>query len=295
MTKLSIFKADYQDKPGRCIPLGSVTDSNLLPLNIMTDAIDRVFDVEGRHSVVYPGQNITPVIEEMALITPRHRSDSETLKIKLGPGLVQASSQIITPVRVGRLNSLRGRRFWLQSRFNYYYPVLNDFVLGTITHRTAEYYRVDIGWHLPATLNVLAFEGATRKNRPALQVGSIVYARVSLADPNIEPEVSCTTLEGKADEGFGEIKTNTLESGILRIPPSYAQQLQLVSHPLLPLLGKHFAFESVVGANGVVCIRSNSPDLTAELTGCISKCETRDLDGIKTCVNELIQRQPVSE
>ena len=211
-------------KQVRACPRETYICLKLIFFGVMTDAIDRVFDGEDKHLVVYPGQNITPFIEELALMTPRHRSDSEAFKIKLGPGLVQAGSQIITPVRVGKLNGLRGRRFWLQSRFNYYYPVLNDFVLGTVTHRTTEYYRVDIGWHLPATLNALAFEGATRKNRPALQVGSIVYARVSLADPNIEPEVSCTTLEGRADEGFGEIKTSTSESGIIRIPPSYAQQ-----------------------------------------------------------------------
>jgi exosome complex component RRP40 len=258
---------------------------------MLDDVIDRVFDGQERQPFVVPGQNVTPFIEEMALITPRQRSDSQALKIKLGPGLVQADSQAITPVRVGRLGSFRGRKFWLRSRVNYYHPVLNDFVLGTVTHRTAEYYRVDIGWHLPATLNVLAFEGATRKNRPSLHVGSIVYARVSLADPNIEPEVSCTTLEGKTDEGFGEIKMDTLEAGIIYITPSYAQQLQLVSHPLLSLLGRQFAFESVVGANGVVCIRSGDPSLTAGLLSCIAKCEICDLEGIKMHVDELTRKQ----
>ena len=257
----------------------------------MTDAIDRVFDGEEGYPFVIPGQNITPLIEEAALITPRHRSDLGAFKIKLGPGLVQADSQVITPVRAGRLGSFRGRKFWLQSRVNYYYPVLNDFVLGTVTHKTTEYYRVDIGWHLPATLSVLAFEGATRKNRPSLQVGSVVYARVSLADPNIEPEVSCTTLEGKADEGFGEIKVDTLEAGTVHITPSYAQQLQLVSHPLLPMLGKHFAFESVVGANGIIYISSNNPELTTGLLACVARCETCDLEGIRMHVDEVIRKQ----
>lgn len=100
---------------------------------------------------------------------------------------------------------------------------MNDLVLGTVITRTAEFYRVDIGTVQPAMLSVLAFEGATRKNRPVLQVGALVYARISAADRDLEPELACTNAEGKREEVFGEIK----EGAVLRIPCSYAQQYAL--------------------------------------------------------------------
>ena len=107
--------------------------------------------------------------------------------------------------------------------------MLNDLVIGTITNKSAEVYRVDIGWHIPAALNTLAFEGATRKNRPYLEIGSLVYARVSLADPFVEPELSCTkaiyenTADQSDNEALGEIKPGSA-CGIIRVTPSYAQQ-----------------------------------------------------------------------
>ena len=39
--------------------------------------------------------------------------------------------------------------------------------------------RVDIGTAEPASLSYLAFEGATKRNRPNVTVGDLVYAKVS--------------------------------------------------------------------------------------------------------------------
>lgn len=39
-------------------------------------------------------------------------------------------------------------------------------------------FRVDIGASQPASLSYLAFEGATKRNRPNINVGDIVYAKV---------------------------------------------------------------------------------------------------------------------
>lgn len=49
-------------------------------------------------------------------------------------------------------------------------PALEDLVIGLVQERLKDCYRVDIGSSQPAMLSLLAFEGATRKNRPNLQV-----------------------------------------------------------------------------------------------------------------------------
>ena len=50
-----------------------------------------------------------------------------------------------------------------------YVPVKGDRVLGVVV-RTGRVHRVDIGGALPAALPELAFQGATKRNKPSLQV-----------------------------------------------------------------------------------------------------------------------------
>ena len=47
---------------------------------------------------------------------------------------------------------------------------VGDPVIGIITMRLSEAYRVDIAEALPATLDHLAFQGATKRNKPDLKV-----------------------------------------------------------------------------------------------------------------------------
>lgn len=63
--------------------------------------------------------------------------------------------------------------------------------------RHAENFAVDIGAPFPAVLNFLAFEGATRRNRPKLAEGDLVYARVVMAHRDIDAELSCVDAGGK--------------------------------------------------------------------------------------------------
>lgn len=54
--------------------------------------------------------------------------------------------------------------------FGQYVPVMEDMALGVVLEKHAENVKVDVGSAVPATLPVLAFESASRKNRPNLQV-----------------------------------------------------------------------------------------------------------------------------
>jgi len=55
-----------------------------------------------------------------------------------------------------------------------YIPAPKELVLGTIIARHAEGYRVDIGSAQMATLDALAFEGATKRSKPNLKVSGYV-------------------------------------------------------------------------------------------------------------------------
>lgn len=79
-------------------------------------------------------------------------------------------------------------------------------VIGIIKEKHGEQFRVDIGSSSGlANLPFLSFEGATKKNRPELKVGALVYARVVLATKDMEPQLSCLSVRGKA-EGYGELQ-----------------------------------------------------------------------------------------
>ena len=51
-----------------------------------------------------------------------------------------------------------------------YVPMKGDRVMGVITKTSGKSYRVDIGSAVSASLPELAFEGATKRNKPNLQV-----------------------------------------------------------------------------------------------------------------------------
>ncbi len=51
-----------------------------------------------------------------------------------------------------------------------YTPVLEDNVVGVVREKQGEQFKIDIGASHIANLPFLAFEGATKRNRPNLEV-----------------------------------------------------------------------------------------------------------------------------
>ena len=98
-----------------------------------------------------------------------------------------------------------------------YVPCKGEQVIGVIV-KTGRVHRVDIGAHQLAALPELAFEGATKKNKPNLQVsmapggcvcstfppqiGDVVYCRMALAHRDAEPELTCVDASGRS-KGMG--------------------------------------------------------------------------------------------
>ena len=63
--------------------------------------------------------------------------------------------------------------------FGYLYePQKGDLVIGTIKMKSSDYYIVDISAPLDGTLGALEFDGATKRNKPNIQQGSLIYCRV---------------------------------------------------------------------------------------------------------------------
>jgi len=60
-----------------------------------------------------------------------------------------------------------------ENLYSQYVPAPQELVIGVVTQKVGEGYRVDIGSAHPASLDGLAFEGATKRNKPNLKVLSI--------------------------------------------------------------------------------------------------------------------------
>lgn len=83
-------------------------------------------------------------------------------------------------------------------------------MIAQIIRTTPDAYLASLSPHTaPATLPHLAFEGATKKTRPVLAPGALVYARVSLADRHMDPELECVSAATGRADGLGPLGVTT--------------------------------------------------------------------------------------
>ncbi|KAL5519827.1 hypothetical protein ACEPAG_1487 [Sanghuangporus baumii] len=228
----------------------------------------------------------------MTTTLPGELVDAKHANLKLGPGLLVLSdshgeSSIIS-TRAGLLKHSGNRsKWWIESNSRRYVPAPQEYVVGAVVGRVGEGWRVDTGGAHVATLDGYAFEGATKRNRPNLKINSLVYARVSLAHKDMDPELECFDAQTRKSEGFGELKGGFL----VRCSLGMCRLLLDPKYFLLPLLGSMFPLETAVGMNGRVWINCKSPKHTIAVVRCIEAADpdggSMDEDAIKKLVGTL--------
>ncbi|CAG8749527.1 3527_t:CDS:2, partial [Racocetra persica] len=83
-------------------------------------------------------------------------------------------------------------------------------------------------------------------------IGDLIYARVSLANKDMDPELQCFNPANGKTEGFGK-----LEGGmVLKCSLRYCQRLLTQEIEICKLLGQKLTFEVSVGMNGRVWLHS---------------------------------------
>lgn len=203
--------------------------------------------------------------------------------VKLGPGLLQMGDDIVA-IQAGHLSFQAPNRFWITCHRKRYVPVAGDLVIGIVSAKLSELYRVDIGCHMNAALPLTGFEGATKKNKPNLEVGSVVFARVLVASKDLEPELVCFDTDGKA-EGFGEVKPGGL---LVKCSCTLSQSLQRSSSPILEAVAKHLSFEIIAGANGRYIINGNSTRETIAIASAIMQSEYSDPSDHRVIIKDIM-------
>jgi exosome complex component RRP40 len=154
-------------------------------------------------------------------------------------------------------------------------------VIATIHHSSVDVYYASITDYTSyASLPQLSFEGATKKNRPQLVQGSLVYARVSLANKHMDPELECMSSSTGKSDGLGPLTGGMLFSvslGMARrlMMPKPTEQGRLV---VLDEFGDaDVAFEIAVGRNGKVWVNSKNVKTTLAVGKAIQDTDEKGL------------------
>jgi len=204
---------------------------------------------------------------------PKPSTTSNTSKPKpltLGPHLLYTPPSTLHPTTPGLLQSdPRKNALWLEptSSTSRYLPSLNDLVIATVHHSSTDTYHCLLTpYTSPATLPQLAFEGATKKTRPQLVPGSIVYARLSSVSKHMDPEIECVHPSTGKSEGLGELKGGM----VFDVSIGLCRRLMMVKAreeggvAVLEEMAEKFGarFEVAVGRNGRVWVRGESVKIT---------------------------------
>ncbi|KAE8443701.1 hypothetical protein EG329_001473 [Mollisiaceae sp. DMI_Dod_QoI] len=211
-------------------------------------------------------------------ILPSH----PTLPLKLGPGLRHIPPNTITSTVAGQLcTDKRKNAVWVEYNGSRYVPTVGDLVIATVQKSAVDHFYASLSDYTPnAALPQLSFEGATKKTRPQLNTGALVYARVTLANKHMEPELECVSSSTGKSEGLGPLNGGMLFSVSLAMArrlmfPKPVEQGNLV---LLDTIGEGgVPFEIAVGRNGKVWVDSKNIKTTLAIGKGIQDTDTKSL------------------
>ena len=233
---------------------------------------------------VLPGDNVTEYIRS-------------TKHIKIGDGLRYDKEKIIATC-AGRLKQHR-QTWFVMTNNKRYLPANQDRVVGIVLDRAGsdgqggDLYRLNIGGPHPALLSNLDFEGATKRNKPSLGVGALVYGRVT--STTLDPVLSCklgprdvNVVQRKdwmTQEGlYGELKGGTLE----KIPLGLARELLSPHSVVLAELSK-LPFEVCIGVNGYLWIHSERAAYTILVANAIRNSQVLTPEQTRSMVRSLVR------
>ena len=174
-------------------------------------------------------------------------------------------------------------------------------MVGLVVEKHVESYKVDIGGPELAFLPALSFEGATKRNKPALALHSLLYCRVLRTHRDMEPELTCVSPHIKTEWVAGQSFFGPLSGGT-----SVAVSLRAARRMLgeggggtgggveegggwgvLELCGEWVAYEVAVGMNGRVWLRCEQPMATVLLVNAVVNSQHMDGQQTRDMVRQL--------
>ncbi|CAJ1059317.1 exosome complex component RRP40 [Xyrichtys novacula] len=190
-------------------------------------------------------------------------------KMVCGPGLRRSGDRLLV-CKSGVLRHKPPNMFWMDSQQRRYVPVKGETVIGIVTVKSGDVFKVDFGGSEQASLSYLAFEGATKRNRPNVQVGDLVFAQFLVANKDMEPELVCVDSVGRAN-GMGVFGSGGL---LFTVSLGLVRRLLAPHSDVLQDLQQLFPCELVVGMNGRLWVKSSSLQRTLVIANLLQSCDT---------------------
>jgi exosome complex component RRP40 len=163
-----------------------------------------------------------------------------------------------------------------------YVPVRGESIVGVVVQKAGDIFRVDIGSSELASLSYLAFEGATKKNRPDVNVGDMIFAKLLIASKELEPELVCVDSHGKKG------KLGVLTDGfVFSCSINLIRKILRDNCPLLKCLKTEMPFEMAAGMNGKIWIKAKTIKSTIAVGNAILASEHKTDDEIKNICSHI--------
>ena len=250
-------------------------------------------------TIVLPGDDVTNQIPSMP---PPPVGAANSKPLKLGSGLRRMNDSIIATL-AGRLQYISNKStIFVQQNIQRYRPTKEDRVIGIVEERVGsdgaggDVVRVNINGPHPAVLSNLSFEGATKRNKPQLSPGMLLYARVATTPLHTDPTLSCQI--GPNDPGvvrkdwmtnentYGELRGGTCR----KIPLGLARELLHPDNLVLSELAKQgLAFEVAIGVNGYLWVHSTRPQYTTLIHNAIYNSQVLTEAQVRGMVKSLVE------
>ncbi|EDO07980.1 exosome complex component family protein [Babesia bovis T2Bo] len=157
-----------------------------------------------------------------------------------------------------------------------YRPKIGDHVIGVVVAKNSDFYSLDIGGLTEAILPAVdGFRGATKRNRPNINEGDVIFCQITKQYPRNElpVEVSCLDVDDMKQWTTKETYFGSLEGGFMfSVPIPYSYCLSGARCHVLEKCAGRFKYEIAVGLNGRVWIKSTNEVDTILIARYIRMC-----------------------
>ncbi|KAM8961988.1 exosome complex component RRP40 [Pelodytes ibericus] len=219
--------------------------------------------------VVLPGDILLlPTQSQDAPLSLSGTSQSDKVKVVCGPGLLRRGDDLQV-CKCGLLRHKQPAVYWVDSQQKRYVSVKGDHVIGIVTAKSGDIFKVDVGGSEQASLSYLAFEGATKKNRPNVKVGDLIYGQFIVANKDMEPELACIDSSGKAN-GKGVIGQDGF---MFKVSLGLVRKLLTPENELIQELMNVYPLEVVIGMNGRIWTKAKTIQQTLIIANLLEACE----------------------
>ncbi|GBP59556.1 Exosome complex component RRP40 [Eumeta japonica] len=205
----------------------------------------------------------------------------EKAKVILGPGLRKDIDRVHM-TKAGILKKRPPNTYWIDNRQKRYVPAKGENVIGVVVQKAGDVFRVDIGSVNTAALSYLSFENATKKNRPDVRIGDVIYAKLLVASKDMEPELVCVDSYGKKG------RLGVLNDGfIFNCSLNLVRKILNPSCPLIDSIKNEWPFEFAAGMNGKIWIKAKTLRETVAVGNAILGSEYLSSREIKSMCNNI--------